>query len=70
MGNGFLNQYLTGEQAAEYLNLSVHTLNAWRRNPDSDGPPWVSMGAAIRYRRSDLDAWASSKTKNGDDAGA
>jgi excisionase family DNA binding protein len=42
-------------QAADLLNLSVRTLQAWRTQ--GLGPAFVRAGRAIRYRRSDLLAW-------------
>src|SRR4051794_38724568 len=46
---------LTEVQAADFLNLSVRTLQAWRIK--IAGPRFVRAGRAIRYRRSDLIAW-------------
>lgn len=43
---------LTEAQAADFLNLSVRTLQAWRIK--LSGPDFVRAGRAIRYRRSDL----------------
>lgn len=49
--------------AATYLGLSTHTLEVWRREPIR-GPRFVRFGKAVRYRRSDLEAYiASSKTE-------
>jgi predicted DNA-binding transcriptional regulator AlpA len=36
-------------QAAEFLGLSVRTLQAWRVS--GDGPSYVKMGRAVRYQR-------------------
>jgi excisionase family DNA binding protein len=47
--------YLRPREAAEYLRSSESTLAKKRLN--GDGPPFVRIGRAIRYRRSDLDAW-------------
>lgn len=49
--------YLNTKQAAELLNLSPKTLET--RRCIGGGPPFVSMGRAIRYREADLHAWAS-----------
>lgn len=47
-------------QAADFLNLSVRTLQAWRIK--IAGPRFVRAGRAIRYRRSDLIAWIDDNT--------
>lgn len=51
---------LTEPQAADFLNLSVRTLQAWRIK--FAGPDFVRAGRAIRYRRSDLVAWIEANT--------
>lgn len=47
-------------QAADLLNLSSRTLQAWRAK--GVGPAFVRAGRAIRYRRRDLIAWVESNT--------
>lgn len=47
-------------QAAQFLNLSVRTLQAWRLK--AVGPRHVRAGRAIRYRRRDLIAWIDAHT--------
>ena len=51
---------LTEVQAAEVLNLSIRTLQAWRTK--RSGPAFVRAGRAIRYRRRDLYAWMDANT--------
>lgn len=51
---------LTEVQTAEFLNLSVRTLQAWRIK--MAGPRFVRAGRAVRYRRSDLIAWIDANT--------
>ena len=51
---------LTEVQAADYLKLSVRTLQAWRVR--SVGPAFVRAGRAIRYRRYDLLLWIKQQT--------
>lgn len=46
-------------EAAEYVGVSVPTLNRWR--VQGDGPPYVKIGSRVRYRRADLDAWLSQR---------
>jgi hypothetical protein len=53
------SEYLTTQQAAEYLNLSRQYLEAARYRGDGSGPAYVKLERAVRYRRSVLDAWMS-----------
>jgi len=51
-------EYLSPKQLAAYLGLSVDVLNDWRRL--RRGPPFVqSSSRFVRYRRADVDAWAT-----------
>lgn len=43
------------EAAAHYIGLKRPTLEAWRRK--TQGPPWLKIGGAVRYRVEDLDAF-------------
>ena len=49
------------DEVAEWLNISVTTLRAWRcnsRKPTiTDGPPYVKLGAAVRYSKPDVEEW-------------
>lgn len=51
---------LTEQQAAEYLAVSRKTLQSWRYL--GGGPKFVKMGAAVRYRLADLNAWMEERT--------
>lgn len=53
---------ITEPEAAEYLGVSTGYLSASRLNPPrTDGPPFVRLGRAIRYRPADLDQWLDSR---------
>jgi excisionase family DNA binding protein len=54
--------YLTTQEAAAYLRLSPNTLAQWRCW--DRGPAFVRFGRAVRYRKADLDAWASTQRHN------
>ena len=43
------------KKAAECLGLSVGTLQNWRCN--SEGPTYLKLGGAVRYRPEDLEAY-------------
>jgi excisionase family DNA binding protein len=49
--------YLKPREAADYLRSSTSTLAKARMR--KQGPEFVRIGRAIRYRQSDLDAWMS-----------
>lgn len=52
-----LPSLMTTRQAAEYLGFSALTLKKWRCL--GSGPRFLRIGGtAVRYRRSDLEAWA------------
>ncbi|WP_428521991.1 helix-turn-helix transcriptional regulator [Roseibium sp.] len=50
---------LNETKAAEYLGLSVRTLQAWRVR--GGGPTFVKAGRAVRYRPDDLNAWINER---------
>jgi excisionase family DNA binding protein len=47
-------------QAAKFLSVSVRTLQNWRIK--QSGPPFIRIGRAVRYRRSDLSTWIDANT--------
>ena len=51
---------LREQDAADFLSLSVRTLQSWRIR--LAGPPFVQVGRAVRYRRRDLVAWIEANT--------
>jgi hypothetical protein len=51
---------LTEAEAADFLRLSVRTLQAWRIR--ITGPAFVQVGRAVRYRRRDLIGWIDANT--------
>jgi hypothetical protein len=56
---------MTPIECGVYLNdIAVATLSDWRVR--RQGPPWISVGHSIRYRRSSVDQWLASRTQKGD----
>jgi predicted DNA-binding transcriptional regulator AlpA len=49
------DELLSPDQLAAELDVSPRTLPGWRLR--GLGPPYVKVGALVRYRRSDVDAW-------------
>lgn len=58
--NSSAGQLLTTAKAAGYLRLSQSTLNKWRCV--GGGPRFVKLGRAVRYRKSDLDAYLDERS--------
>ena len=52
--------YLSVEQAAEYLSLSPAQLNKWRG--ESRGPAYVLLGRRVAHSRDALDAFCAANT--------
>ena len=46
----------TVSEAAAYLGLAQSTLNKWRCH-GGNGPAYLKLGKAVRYRRTDLDTY-------------
>ena len=61
------SKYLNNREAAEYLGLSVRTMNRYRVT--GDGPPYYRLGNRVRYVRAELDEWVggSRRTSTSDD---
>lgn len=58
-------EWLNPKQAAALMSVAVNTLARLRMH--GDGPPYIKRGkgkqAAIRYGRSDLEAWMASHAR-------
>lgn len=50
---------LMTREAAIYVRLSKPTLERYRTS--GGGPKFAKLGAAVRYRKADLDAWLESR---------
>lgn len=51
---------LAPADAADKLGTTVGTLAHWRYT--KQGPPYVKIGHAVRYRIADLDKWIEANT--------
>lgn len=61
MSNKDPNRLLREDEAAEFLNYSVRTLQGWRRI--GKGPKFKRLGRSIRYRYKDLQDWSEGNNK-------
>lgn len=52
-------EILTTREAAAYCRLGKPTLERFRIK--GDGPTYLKLGGAVRYRRCDLDAWLAAR---------
>lgn len=60
--NDYMNMLLHENDAADFLSVSVRSLQGWRSK--GGGPQYVKISArAIRYRRKDLIEWLESKLR-------
>lgn len=55
-----MEQLYTPTQVSQTLGVSVKTLEKWRW--ERRNLPYVKLGAAVRYRESDLEAWLDGHT--------
>lgn len=52
-------ELLTEKDVARSLKISHRTLQVWRRR--KKGPPFISVGGAVRYLVEDLQNWVQSQ---------
>lgn len=56
----FKSNLMTPEQVADYLGVSVETLNVWRCTKRYN-LPYVKAGRLVRYRLQDVEAFVASR---------
>ena len=64
MASIFKTNLMTPEEVAEYLGISVETLNVWRCTKRYD-LPYVKAGRLVRYRIADVEAFIASRVQGG-----
>jgi predicted DNA-binding transcriptional regulator AlpA len=69
--NTYLNhaeesRLLKEDAAAELMDVSVRTLQAWRAR--QAGPAYVRVGRNVRYRLRDIRSWIDANTVGGSSA--
>lgn len=62
-------EILNTREAAQYVRLGKPTLERFRIS--GEGPVFVKLGGAVRYQKTDLDAWLESRrVRSTSDGGA
>jgi excisionase family DNA binding protein len=51
---------ITEREAAERLQMSQRTLQAWRTR--GEGPRFLKLGRSVRYTEQELDSWMAART--------
>jgi excisionase family DNA binding protein len=51
---------IDGRELALWLGVSERTPERWRT--EKTGPPWIRVGGAVRYRKSDVREWLRQQT--------
>ena len=58
-----INDFMKPEVAAEYLCVSVRSLNKWRSTGEHN-VPYRKLGKSVLYSRADLDAYLAKHSYN------
>jgi hypothetical protein len=59
-----MDTLLTEEDVAKQLHVSVASLRRWRL--ERRGPQFIKVGALVRYRPEELEAWLAAQPTGGD----
>jgi predicted DNA-binding transcriptional regulator AlpA len=59
-----LEPLLTEQRVAEITGMSLASVRRWRLL--NQGPKYLKIGAAVRYRLEDLSVWIESRPTGGD----
>lgn len=57
-------EFLTENQVAQRLNVSIATVRRWRMR--NLGPPFKKIGTSVRYATDELKSWLDSRPSGGD----
>jgi excisionase family DNA binding protein len=58
----YLEPLISAQELAEYLDVPVATVYAWRYR--RQGPPGLRVGKHLRYRRIDVNEWISGQLED------
>lgn len=62
---GSVSDYLTANEVAEMIRVSLPTLARWRGAEPLQGPPFVKIEGSIRYPREAVQKWLDERTLGG-----
>ncbi len=65
--NNTLENLLNEHEVARITSLSVSSVRRWRLF--RQGPKYIKIGAAVRYRPEDISAWLESRPSGGGNPG-
>ncbi len=58
------DEWLTPKQVADYLHVSLHTLEKWRRTGVAKGPAFAKLSPTlVRYHRDHVKQWVMDRLK-------
>ena len=57
---GAYPEFVSAKEAARILDVHPNTLCKWRIS--GGGPPFVKVGRRVRYRTTEISAWADERT--------
>lgn len=60
-------ELLDNDPAANYIGIKGGTLEVWRSTKRHQ-IPYIKVGRLVKYRKSDLDAWLTSRTVDAEQA--
>jgi excisionase family DNA binding protein len=64
-----ITEILNTREAADYVRLGKPTMERFRIS--GEGPVFVKLGGAVRYRKTDLDSWIETRrVRSTSDGGA
>jgi hypothetical protein len=58
-----ITDYLTTQQAADFMQLHPGTLANWRKG--GQGPSYIRLGRTIRYQMKDIQHWLDALPREG-----
>ena len=58
---GWLDEAVTTAEASRITSVPACTLQTWRSR--GDGPPFLKLGAAVRYQRRALFEWLAARQR-------
>ncbi len=57
------NRNLTDREVSAYIGMSESWLRQSRMNGNTKAPPFLKIGRAVRYLKTDLDTWLHSQRR-------